>query len=372
VSWTPPTSTEVGTVAKSGLAAGLSWGIARTASGEASPVLAALSALVVVQVSVRASLRTALQRSAAVVLGVLGALAVGDALELNGLTVALLVVVTLAVAELVLHLPRAAARQVPVSALIVLSAAAADPGSSGWYRALDTVIGAVVGVVVSLLLPASRLVDARQTLDRLGDAIGAALETMGSALDQPWSTEQTRDWRRAAHAVRDRLVDDATEAVGNSRDSARWNVRDRRHAAVLGRYEEMLPRLERTGIGTWVIARTLDDQARLADTDHAAVPAMGALLVALAGASRAAVRDLLDDAGGTDLAPALAEVRERRERCVRGASRRARLALEQEATYGDPLESEWLGYASVLVQVDRIVSDLSLGLPAGGPTLDPS
>ena len=84
VSWTPPTSTEVGTVAKSGLAAGLAWGIARTASGEASPVLAALSALVVVQVSVRASLRTALQRSAAVVLGVLGALALGDALELNG------------------------------------------------------------------------------------------------------------------------------------------------------------------------------------------------------------------------------------------------------------------------------------------------
>ncbi|MET0883701.1 MAG: hypothetical protein ABWZ13_06075, partial [Acidimicrobiales bacterium] len=147
---------------------------------------------------------------------------------------------------------------------------------------------------------------------------------------------------------------------------------DRRHAAVLGRYEEMLPRLERTGIGTWVIARTLDDQARLADTDHAAVPAMGALLVALAGASRAAVRDLLDDAGGIDLAPALAEVRERRERCVRGASRRARRALEQEATYGDPLESEWLGYAAVLVQVDRIVSDLSLGLPAGGPTLGPS
>lgn len=359
-------------MAKSGLAAGLSWGIARTVSGEASPVLAALSALVVVQVSVRASLRTALQRSAAVVLGVLGALAVGDTLELNGLTVALLVVVTLAVAELVLHLPRAAARQVPVSALIVLSAVAADPGSSGWYRALDTVIGAAVGVVVSLLLPASRLVDGRQTLERLGDGIGAALETMGSALDQPWSTEQTRDWRRTAHAVRDRLVDDATEAVGNSRDSARWNVRDRRHAAVLGRYEEMLPRLERTGIGTWVIARTLDDQARLADTDHAAIPAMGALLVALAGASRAAVRDLLDDAGGTDLAPALAEVRERRERCVRGASRRARRALEREATFGDPLESEWLGYAAVLVQVDRIVSDLSLGLPAAGPTLGPS
>jgi uncharacterized membrane protein YgaE (UPF0421/DUF939 family) len=364
VSWTPPTSTEIGTVAKSALAAGLSWWVAQTVSSEASPVLAALSSLVVVQVSVRASVSTALQRSAAVVLGVLLALIIGDALVLNGLTVALLVGVSLAVAQLVLRLPRAAARQVPISGLVVLSAVAASPEASGWYRALDTVIGASIGVVVALVLPASRLVDARQTLDRLGDALGEALETMGSALEQPWSTEQTRDWRRTAHTVRDRLVAEAVEAVGNGREAARWNVRDRRHVEVLGRFEEVLPRLERTAIGVWVIARSLDDQARLADVDHRADPAMGALLVALAGAVRAVVHDVLG--GGADLAHALAEVRTRRKRCERGASRRARRALDQDAGYGDPLEGEWLGYASVLVQVDRIVSDLSAGVPAGG------
>ena len=71
VSWTRPTSTEIGTVAKSGLAAGLAWWIAQAVTGVPDPVLAPLTALVVVQVSVRASVRTALQRSAAVVLGVL-------------------------------------------------------------------------------------------------------------------------------------------------------------------------------------------------------------------------------------------------------------------------------------------------------------
>ena len=64
VSWTPPTSTEIAIVAKSGLAAGLSWWVAGAVTGVSDPVLAPLTAIVVVQVSVRASVRTALQRSA--------------------------------------------------------------------------------------------------------------------------------------------------------------------------------------------------------------------------------------------------------------------------------------------------------------------
>jgi uncharacterized membrane protein YgaE (UPF0421/DUF939 family) len=175
VSWTPPTSTEIGVVAKSGLAAGLSWWIAGVVSGVPDPVLAPLTALVVVQVSVRSSVRTAIQRSVAVVLGVLLALAIGDALESNGFTVAVLVAVSLGVAELVLRLPVSAARQVPISGLVVLTAASLSPESSAWRRAVDTIIGAAVGIGVSLVLPASRVVDARQTLERLGASLGGVL-----------------------------------------------------------------------------------------------------------------------------------------------------------------------------------------------------
>ena len=189
-------------VAKSGLAAGLAWWIAQVVTDLPAPVLAPLTAVVVVQVSVRASIRTALQRSAAVVLGVVVALAIGDALGLNGITVAVLVAVSLGVAELLLRLPPAAARQVPISVLVVLTAVASSPESLGWQRALDTVLGAAVGVAVSLLMPASRVVDARQTLDRLARSLGGVLETMGAALQQPWSTEQTEDWRRTAHSAR--------------------------------------------------------------------------------------------------------------------------------------------------------------------------
>src|SRR4051794_7016968 len=101
VSWTRPTSTEVGTVAKSGLAAGLAWWVAGLVTGVPAPVLAALTALVVVQVSVRASVFTALQRSAAVVLGVFAALAIGDALGLNAFTIVVVVAVSLGFSQLV-------------------------------------------------------------------------------------------------------------------------------------------------------------------------------------------------------------------------------------------------------------------------------
>jgi uncharacterized membrane protein YccC len=362
VSWTPPTSTEIGTVAKSGLAAGLSWWVARMVTDVPDPVLASLTAVVVVQVSVRASVLTALQRSFAVVLGVLLALAIGDALGLNGFTVGLLVAVSLGIAELVLQLPPAAARQVPLSVLVVLTAVTSNPVAQGWQRALGTLLGAAIGVVVSLLLPASRLVDARQTLDRLGANLGDVLDEMGKGLEQSWSTDQTEEWRRRARSTRHRLVRQAEEAVGNGRETARWNVRDRRHIATLGRYEDVMPRLERTAIGVWAIARGLDDHARLSGTTHLAMPAMGHLLVALGGAVRTVVDTLLGRATDVDLAAALDEVRVRRERSARGAYRRAEVALEHDPHEAAP-EGEWLGFVALLVQVDRIVADLSVPLP---------
>src|SRR4029079_14651616 len=129
-------------------------------TGVSGPALAPLTALVVMQVSVRASVRLALPRRASGVLGVLLALAIGDALTLNGFTVGVLAALSLGVTELVFRLPAAAARQVPISVLFVLTAVTSSPITYGWQRAVDTAIGAAVGVAVSLFLPAPRLVRA--------------------------------------------------------------------------------------------------------------------------------------------------------------------------------------------------------------------
>ena len=350
---------------KSGLAAGLSWWIAGLVTGVSGPALAPLTALVVVQVSVRASVRLALQRSAAVVLGVLLALAIGDALTLNGFTVGVLAALSLGVTELVFRLPAAAARQVPVSVLVVLTAVTSSPITYGWLRAVDTVIGAAVGVAVSLVLPASRLVDARQTLDRLGSAVGGVLASMGAGLQQPWSTDQTAEWRRLARTARDPLVRQAIEAVGNGREAARWNVRDRRHINVLGRYEDAMPAPgadRHRRLGHLAGPRRSRSPRRHDPPGHArhGCPA-----------GRVGQRRPLGGAGRARRARATPTSRRARRgpradgsACAQACVRRARLALEHdEAFAADELEGEWLGYAALLVQVDRIVVDLSAPVP---------
>ena len=361
-SWTRPTSTEIGVVLKAGLAAGLAWAIADLVTDIANPVLAPLAALVTVRVSVRASVSRAVLRSTAVVLGVLVALAIGDTISLNGLTVGLLVAGSLAIAELLLRMPLWAATQMPVSVLVVLGAVAVTEHSSGWWRAVDTLIGAAVGVAVSLAFPASRLIDGRQTLDRLADGIGDSLDAMGHGLEEPWGSDQTAEWRREARVTRERLVPQAAEAVGDGRDAARWNHRDRRHLEELTRLEDLMPRAERSTIGVSAIARTLDEFAQLSSDMHAPMRRMSGLLLALGDAVRAVVHAGLGSEDH-DIPSTIAIVNDRREACTSGAVRRAQLALEQEGLR-DPSGDEWLGYAALLVHVDRIVRDLTGPLPS--------
>jgi uncharacterized membrane protein YgaE (UPF0421/DUF939 family) len=341
----------------------LAWALADLVTDISNPVLAPLTALVSVRVSVRASVSRALLRSLAVVLGVLLALAIGDTLRLNGWTVGLLVAGSLALAELLLRMPTWAATQMPVSILVVLGAVSASQPTNGWWRAVDTLIGAAVGIAVSLVLPASRLVDARQTLDRLTDGIGDTLDEMGRGLQESWTTAQTDEWRRDAHVNRHRLLPQAAEAVGDSHDAARWNHRDRRHRAELAHLEELLPRAERAAIGVSAIARTLDEFAHDSPETHAPMRKMSALLLALSGAVREVMRAGIDEHHRGNVPTAIGEVNEKREACSLGAKRRAQLALEQEGgrrREGD----EWLGYAAVLVHVDRIMRDLTGPLPS--------
>ena len=102
----------------------------------------------------------------------------------------------------------------------------------------------------------------------------------------------------------------------------------------------------------------------MSGTTHPAMPKMGALLIALAAAVRATASSVLTSQE-SGVAASLADVRERRRHaCKQAASRRAQRALE----HGDEadleiIEGEWLNYAALLVQVDRIVADLSAPLP---------
>ena len=152
---------------------------------------------------------------------------------------------------------------------------------------------------------------------------------------------------------------DASPDTTSPRTLSEYLARARKHnPAIKAIASEARASRERVGV-----ARGLDDHARILGTSHTAMPTMGALLLSLADLVRAVRSDVLDEAGA-DVDAQARVVRERRQRCVRAAQRRAGLA-EGDADHPG-VEAEWLNYTAILVQVDRIVVDLSAPLP-GSP-----
>ena len=162
-----------------------------------------------------------------------------------------------------------------------------------------------------------RLVDARQTLERLTSSLGryrADGHRTGA-----WSTEQDEGLAADSGTAREDMID---QGSGGRRQRARGCLLD--HAmdvtAVLAEYEDFLPRIERTAIGVSVIFK----RSSTITPGPAARPIVrdagdGCAVLALAGAVRASVQAVLDRRGQAEVASSFAEVRVRRERW-RGAS----------------------------------------------------
>jgi hypothetical protein len=125
----------------------------------------------------------------------------------------------------------------------------------------------------------------------------------------------------------------------------------------------VMPRLERTAIGVWAIARGLEDHARLTGGEHRPMEAMGALLVALGDLVRVFTGEVLGDHPDGGVARAVQEVHVRRVPCARAAHRQTLEGPNHEAHPPGGEGPEWMSYTALLVQVDRIVDDLRAPLP---------
>jgi uncharacterized membrane protein YgaE (UPF0421/DUF939 family) len=110
-------------------------------------VLASLGAVLVVQVTVRATLARTIQLTIGVSVGLAIAVLVGNAVGLRWWSIGLVVLGGLMIGEL-LRLG-ASSSQVAISALLAYSLSSAY----GAVRAVDTVVGAVIGAAVNLLVP---------------------------------------------------------------------------------------------------------------------------------------------------------------------------------------------------------------------------
>ncbi len=173
--------------------AGLLWSLRITIAAVASyvvatllfpgtqPLLAPLTAMLVVQVTPVSLLASGLDRVVAVVTGVSLAVAFAAVLPLEWWSLGLLIFVSIAIGQ-ALRL-RANLIEVAISGMLVLGVGSLTAESAGWQRIAETLVGAAVGIAANLLFPPKiASADAARAIDGLSDSISELLNRAAEEL----------------------------------------------------------------------------------------------------------------------------------------------------------------------------------------------
>lgn len=148
------------------------------------PLLAPLTALLVVQVTPISLLASGLDRVLSVVAGVSLAVVFSAAVPLRWWSLGLLIGISIMIGQ-ALRL-RNNLIEVPISAMLVLGVGALGAESAAWQRFTETLVGAGVGIASNLVFPPKVASDdAGNALKELADGLAQLLRTAADRLSQP-------------------------------------------------------------------------------------------------------------------------------------------------------------------------------------------
>ena len=288
----------LGLAVRAAIAAAVAWWLAQLVPGPAAdyPYYAPLGAVIATTASTLAgSVRESAQTVAAIALGAAVALT-GDALFDQRL-VTLAVVVAAGVVLAGLPWLGAGSSWLPTSALFVLILGNENPTGYVLGFAGLTFLGAVVGVVVTALVPPLPLTPAEETLATLRDTLAGQLDDLAEGLAQDHPPTQD-EWRGRIRTI-DPLLAQMRVAVRQTDEARRGN----RRAA---RYRETAERQYRQARALESLTLLVEDLTLLiAETevaDHEEVP-LGPRLRPTAARTLAALAEVLRSVEGASADP---------------------------------------------------------------------
>ncbi|KKZ71741.1 membrane protein [Streptomyces showdoensis] len=338
---------------RSTAAATLSYVVALRLSSEPVPLTAPLTALLVVQVTLYSTLTTSLRRVNSVVVGVLIAIAFSVVVGLSWWSLALVILASLLVGRLVRveeFVP-----EVAISAMLVLGVT--QVSDTAWDRVLETLIGAVVGMVFNLVLAPPVWVDTA------GDSIDGLARRMRLLLldvaDEFTGAPPVAEAAARLHEARrlDNDVADVDGALRTAEDSLRFNPRVKEgllHRVVL---RTGLDTLEICTVVLRVLARTLTDMAKHKEGQRL-LPERTALAVRETAQYTA---DALVSFAVLVTSPATADA-EAAEARLAGELRAARAcrdaAADQLLAVALAEPGRWQLYGAMLAEIDRVLDEL--------------
>lgn len=192
------------------------------------PMLAPLTALLVIQATPVSLLTTGLDRVASVVIGVLLAVGVSVLLPLTWWSLTGVILVSLLIGQ-VMRL-RANLLEVPISAMLVLGVGAASTDTAASARVAETLVGAGVGVLANLLLPPKvPFASAAEAVDELASKLSTLLRRAADEVAQAEGDSQgiagaADRWLREARSVSSDIPH-ISATLEQAEESRRFNVR---------------------------------------------------------------------------------------------------------------------------------------------------
>ena len=146
------------------------------------PLLAPLTAMLVVQVTPLSLLASGLDRVVSVVAGVTLAVLFAELVPLAWWSLGVLIFLSITIGQ-VLRL-RANLMEVAISAMLVLGVGSFAAGSAAWQRIAETLIGAAVGIAANLLFPPKvAAASAGRAIDDVADSMSELLSRAADELE---------------------------------------------------------------------------------------------------------------------------------------------------------------------------------------------
>ena len=325
------------------------------------PLIAALTALIVVQVTLTSTLISGVQRVLSVVVGVGLALLFVSVVGLTWWSLGAIVSVSIIMGQLLRLGPQLI--EVPISAMLVLAVGySAGAENAAADRTLETLVGSAVGVLVNVLFPpAVKVRSAASAVQRLAEEIAGVLERAAEEMATSLSADVAGRWLEDARRLNRhvRRVDGALEQVEESRQ---LNVRaalDTRPSAPALR--NGLDVLERCAVTIRGLFRSAHDTARavhpVADRVDAVARTLYAdLLRELAAVVRSFGRLICAESTGQGPHQKEADLAEALQRLHACRSRAAELIL------ADPAKDRvtWELASAFTLAVDRMLAELDV------------
>lgn len=200
-------------------------------AGTSRPVLAPLTALLVLQATLYQTIHSAIRKVLSVTVGVLVAVGVAEFIGFSWWQLGLVIAAALVIGQ-VLRLGEDLL-EVPISAMLIFSSAGTHAAATG--RVVDTLVGSAAGLAGGLVFAGKpRVQPARSAVDHLVAQVTALLDRMAADLagggqqdTGPAGDDMTAEaaqWLSQARALRDEIerVDDA---LRDAAESARLNPR---------------------------------------------------------------------------------------------------------------------------------------------------